>query len=108
MLKQFVLIKENKILVTLELEWNAVLEWITSLQNTKEFINHIKKQKVPSNYKMISLDVISLFTNVPIDAAIDIILKRIYKRKEIRELKARKQQSKNWKNLAQNEFILLY
>ena len=36
-----------------------------TVQSTKEFINHIKKQKVPSNYKMISFDVISLFTNVP-------------------------------------------
>ena len=54
-----------------------------TVQSTKEFINHIKKQKVPSNYKMISFDVISLFTNFPIDVTIEIILKRIYKRKEI-------------------------
>ena len=32
---------------------------------------------------MISFDVILLFTNVPIDATVDIILKRIYERKEI-------------------------
>ena len=49
-----------------------------TVQNTKEFINYIKKQKNPSNYKMISFDVISLFTNVPIDATINIILKHIY------------------------------
>ena len=48
-----------------------------TVQSTKEFINHIKKQKVPSNYKMTSFDVISLFTNVSIEATIDIILKRI-------------------------------
>ena len=54
-----------------------------TVQNTKEFINHIKKQKVPSNYKMISFDVISLFTNVPRDATIYIVLKRIYEWKEI-------------------------
>ena len=54
-----------------------------TVQSTKEFINHIKKQKVPSNYKMISFDVISLFTNFRIDVTIEIILKRIYKRKEI-------------------------
>ena len=54
-----------------------------TVQNTKEFINHIKKQKVPSNYKMISFDVILLFTNAPIDAIIDNILKCIYERKEI-------------------------
>ena len=33
-----------------------------TVQSTKEFINHINKQNVPSNYKMISFDVISLFT----------------------------------------------
>ena len=55
-----------------------------TVQDTKEFVNHIKKQKVPSNYKMIFFfDVISLFTNVPIDATIDFILKRIYEQKEI-------------------------
>ena len=54
-----------------------------TVQSTKEFINHIKKQKVPSNYKMISFDVISLFTNFPVDAAIEIMLKCIYKRKGI-------------------------
>ena len=48
-----------------------------TVQSTKELINHIKKQKVPSNYKMTSFDVISLFTNVSIEATIDIILKRI-------------------------------
>ena len=32
---------------------------------------------------MISFDVILLFTNVPIDATVDIILKRIYEPKEI-------------------------
>ena len=54
-----------------------------TVQSTKELINHIKKQKVPSSYKMISFNVILLFTNVSIDATIDIILKRIYERKEI-------------------------
>ena len=54
-----------------------------TVHSPKEFINHIKKQNVPSNYKIISFDVISLFTNVPIDSAIDIILKRISERKKI-------------------------
>ena len=54
-----------------------------TIENTKEFINYVKKQKVPSNHKMTSFDVISLFTNVPTDDTIDIILKRIYEQKEI-------------------------
>ena len=42
----------------------------------------IKKETVPSSYKMISFDVSSLFTMVPLDYTIDLILKRIYDDKE--------------------------
>ena len=42
----------------------------------------ITKQMVPSNCKMISFDIISLFTNAPMDTTIDTILKRIYKQKK--------------------------
>ena len=44
------------------------------------FINH---QKVPDGYKMVLFDVASLFTNVPYDTTIEIILKRIYDNSEI-------------------------
>ena len=54
-----------------------------TVQNTKDFVNFIKLQKIPFNYQLISLDVVSLFTNVPIDATIDIIIRRIYEFKEI-------------------------
>ena len=37
-------------------------QYTVQIKEFEEFINHIKKQKVPSNYKMISFDVISLFT----------------------------------------------
>ena len=49
-----------------------------TVQNTKDFVNFIKPQKIPSNHQLISFDVVSLFTNVPIDATIDIIIRRIY------------------------------
>ena len=39
--------------------------------------------KIPPEYKMVSFDVVSFFTNVPIDETIDIIIKRIYDKKEI-------------------------
>ena len=42
----------------------------------------IKKETVPSSYKMISFDVSSLFTMVPLDYTIDLTLKRIYDDKE--------------------------
>ena len=54
-----------------------------TVQNTKDFVNFIKPQKIPSNHQLISFDVVSLFTNVPIYATIDIIIRRIYKFREI-------------------------
>ena len=54
-----------------------------TVQNTKDFVNFIKPQKVPSNHQLISFDVILLFTNVPIDATNDIIIQHIYEFKEI-------------------------
>ena len=43
----------------------------------------IKQQVIPSSNKLVSFDVKSLFTNVPLDRTIDIILKRIYNKHEI-------------------------
>ena len=43
----------------------------------------INSKTVPSAYKMISVDVSSLFTMVPLDYTIDLTLKRIYGDKEI-------------------------
>ena len=37
---------------------------------------------IPPDYKMVSFDVVSLFTNVPLDETIDIIIKSIYDKKE--------------------------
>ena len=52
-------------------------------QNTKDFANFIEPQKIPSSHQLISFDVVSLFTNVSVDATIDIIIRRIYEFKEI-------------------------
>ena len=46
-------------------------------------MEHIKTKTVPRGYHLVSFDVISLLTNVPLDATIDIVLKRIYDNKEI-------------------------
>ena len=51
--------------------------------NTTEFIKYIQKQEVPDGYKMMSLDVASLFPNVPLEETIEIILKTIYDNNEI-------------------------
>ena len=54
-----------------------------TISNTKTFVKQIEKIKVPLGYKMVSFDLLSLFTNVPLDKTIEIILKRVYKKKEI-------------------------
>ena len=38
---------------------------------------------IPPEYKIVSFDVVSLFTNVASDEAIDIIIKHIYDKKQI-------------------------
>ena len=54
--------------------------------------------KVPDGYKMVSFDVVSLFTNVPLDTTIEIILKRICDNSEINTSITKKEM---------NELILL-
>ena len=39
--------------------------------------------KIPPEYKMVSFDAVSLFTNIPLDEIIEIMIKRIYNKKEI-------------------------
>ena len=51
--------------------------------NTEAFENQVKGQRIPEGYKMISLDVKSLFTNVPLNETIDIILTKVYDKNKI-------------------------
>ena len=46
--------------------------------NTQDFINRQKKESIPIKYKMISFYVESLFTSLPLDGTISIILRKIY------------------------------
>ena len=43
----------------------------------------IKNEKVPNGYQIVSFDVKCLFTNVPLDRTIQLVLKRIYKNHEL-------------------------
>ena len=52
-----------------------------TVQNPKDFVDFIKPQKF--NHQLIPFNVVSLFTNVPADATIDIIIQGIYEFKEI-------------------------
>ena len=54
-----------------------------TVKNTKEFTKKIRKQKISKDYTMMSFDVVSLFTNFPLEDTINIILGRIYEMKEI-------------------------
>ena len=44
----------------------------------------IKQKKVPEGFQMVSFDVKSLFTNVPLETMIDIILRKIYTNHELK------------------------
>ena len=53
------------------------------VKNTKTFIQDFKNMLPPDDYKLISFDVTSLFTNVPLNYTISIILKWIYDQGEL-------------------------
>ena len=46
------------------------------------FIQEVRKEKIPDRHKMISFDVISLFTNLPLDEIIEIILENAFNEKK--------------------------
>ena len=54
-----------------------------SIINTEGFVNQVKGQGIPEVYKIISFDVQSLFTNVPLNETIDIILTKVYDENKI-------------------------
>ena len=49
-----------------------------TVNSTKDLVVRIKNEKVPQNCNMVSFDVKSLFTSVPIEYTIDIIIKQIF------------------------------
>ena len=53
------------------------------IKSAKDFIGKVKSKQVPNGYQMVSFDVKSLFTNVPLDRTIDIVLRRIYDQHEL-------------------------
>ena len=54
-----------------------------TVKSTSDFITHIKRRNISNNFKLISFDVTSFFTNVPLDVTIDVVLKRIYDENEV-------------------------
>ena len=50
---------------------------------TKYFVEKIKKGHIPNDHLLVSFDVKSLFTYVPLDEITEILLNRIYNKNEI-------------------------
>ena len=48
-----------------------------TIKCSKSFMKTLKKQKICPGYQMVPFDVVSLFTNVPLEGTINIIIKRI-------------------------------
>ena len=51
--------------------------------NIEYFVEKIKKEQIRNDHLLVSFDVKSHFTNVPLDKVIEIILNRIYDKNEI-------------------------
>ena len=54
-----------------------------NIESTKDFIAKIKGKTIPEDFELVSFDVVSLFTKVPLEFTINLILDRIYRDKEI-------------------------
>ena len=54
-----------------------------TINSTKDFVQKIRNKVIENEFEMVSFDVVSLFTSVPLDFTIDIILKKVYDEKLI-------------------------
>ena len=62
---------DNKVLASL---LSPLSESEDTVKNSKSFAKRVKSDKIRSNYKIVSFDVKSLFTNVPLNQTTSIIL----------------------------------
>ena len=55
-----------------------------TMDSTDNFLERIKSVRVDNRYDMVSFDVVSLFTNVPIEYTIDVILDKVFNKRLIK------------------------
>ena len=55
-----------------------------TISSTTDFIKYTKNLKIGKDYEMVSFDVSNLFTNVPLDFTIDLILRKVYQKKMVK------------------------
>ena len=55
-----------------------------TILNSKEFVAFTKDLKIDNDHEMVSFDVSNLFTNVPLEFTIDLILKKVYNKKMVK------------------------
>ena len=54
-----------------------------NILNMEDLLRRLREETTPAGYKMISFDMESLFTIVPLDKTLDFILKKVYNVKKI-------------------------
>ena len=65
-----------------------------NIESTKDFIAKIKGKTIPEDFELVSFDVVSLFTKIPLEFTITHILDRIYRDKEISTKLSREEMKK--------------
>ena len=65
-----------------------------SIDSTKDFVTKIRNKSVPEDYELVSFDVVSLFTKVPLDYTIELILNKIYRDKMVKTKLKREEMKK--------------
>ena len=65
-----------------------------SIDSTKDFVGKVRSMNITEDHELISFDVVSLFTSVPLDFTIELILDKIYKKKLIKTKLKREEMKK--------------